>query len=192
MNITAIILAAGQSTRFGADNKLFAAYKGVPLIDHCLNLVASADFQDRILVTGFEHERLEKHIAGLPIKPVRNPHYSRGLGTSLAIGVDRIKTDTDGFMVFLADMPDLTLNIVGQIKTGFKNRNPDQTVVRPTFKGVPGHPVLISSVLKPEIQNLSGDQGAFDIIRKHKSSTLEIDANTPTVIRDIDRPKDLA
>ena len=192
LNIAAVILAGGQSSRFGADNKLFALYKGVPLVDHCLNSVCATRFDDRIIVTGFEHERVETHIEGLPLRLVFNSEFANGLGSSLAAGVSALGPECDAFMVFLADMPDLTPALILEIITAYETHHACKTIVRSTHNGKPGHPVLFSAVHKRELKFLPPDQGAFDVIQKHKTSTLNVEVNSFVVLHDVDRVSDLA
>lgn len=190
MNIAAIVLAAGQSKRFGEDNKLFTNYNGTPLIDHCLNIVLDCDFSDRILVTGFDQERMLQHIDGLSFRTIHNDKYTEGMGTSLAKGVNELNAEHDAFMVFLADMPDISKDKIQQLITAFVE-NKSATIVRPTFKGKPGHPVLFAASHKNEMLNLKGDGGAAMIIKKHKTSTVSVEVLSRDVIRDIDLREDL-
>ena len=185
--IAAIILAAGQSKRFGEDNKLFASYNGKPLIDHCLKSVLACGFDDHIVVTGFDHERLESHVTGFPIRLVYNPKFETGMGSSLAAGAKALKTDCDAFMVFLADMPDIPAALIHDLIEAYENNGGNKTIVRPIYNGKPGHPVLFAVSHGHELQSLTDDQGAFEIIKKHKTSTLNVEVNSSAIVRDIDR-----
>ena len=189
--IAAIILAAGQSKRFGASNKLLANYRGCPLIDHCLNCVTANPFTDRLLVTGFEHEKITSHISALPIRTVHNPKYETGMGSSLSVGVKALKPSDDAFMVFLADMPDIRPDIIGELINAYNDNRSDKTIIRPVHKGAPGHPVLFAASYRHAMKNLSDDQGAVEIINKNKTSTLYVEVEDAACIRDIDRINDL-
>lgn len=46
-----VLLAAGRSERFGAADKLLAPFRGVPLVCHAANAMASAGLTHRIAVT---------------------------------------------------------------------------------------------------------------------------------------------
>ena len=192
VNITAIILAAGQSARFGQDNKLFTPYKGVPLIDHSLNLVLTADFADRIVVTGYQHKRLEAHIDRLPVRTVFNPGFADGMGASLAAGTKALNPSYDAFMVFLADMPDIPTALVGNLMNVYESNRSEKSIIRPVHKGKPGHPVVFAASHAPELQSLTQDQGAIEVIEKHETSTLNVEINSAVVMCDIDRATDLA
>lgn len=191
MNVTAIVLAAGESKRFGKANKLFALYHGAPLIDHCLKPVLEAEFNDRIIVTGFEHDRIEAHIKRLPARTVCNPDFEDGLGTSLAAGVKALNPACDAFLVFLADMPDIPPTLISELMGAYDNNSANKSIVRPVYKGSPGHPVLFATSHAPEMRTLAGDQGAFEIIKKHKTSTLNVEVKSSAVVQDVDKLSDL-
>ena len=53
--ISAILLAAGQSTRMNGENKLVKQIKGVPLIQHTVKNILLSSVNEIIIVTGFEN-----------------------------------------------------------------------------------------------------------------------------------------
>ena len=85
-NIGAVLLAAGTSQRFGADNKLLANIGGKPII----RLVAEETVHsgaEVVVVTGCDHLLIEKALESLPLRFVHNPSWTRGMGSSIAAGV---------------------------------------------------------------------------------------------------------
>ena len=54
--ICAIVLAAGESKRFGQSNKLFAEVDGVPILERVVAVLSSCGFGEIIMVTGADHE----------------------------------------------------------------------------------------------------------------------------------------
>jgi len=63
-------------------------------------------------------------------------------------------------------------------------------LVAPYFRARRGHPVGIASRYKQELLALGGDEGAKALLARHE--VLKIPVGDPGVIRDIDRPEDLA
>ena len=191
IKIAAIILAAGQSQRFGDDNKLLAPYRGAPLIDHCIDLVSNIDFHDRVLVGGHQQDQVRATLQYKPVRVVFNADYKSGMGTSLARGVNALDRDIDAFMVFLADMPEIAPSLVGDIVDAFTSNRSRISIVRPLYRNTPGHPVLFSNTHSEELRFLTRDQGASEVIQKHSSTTLNIEVEMAGSIKDIDRPDDL-
>ncbi len=87
MITTAIILAAGMGTRLRdkADSKPLCRVAGVPLIDHALARLAAAGLTRAIVVTGYEADRIEAHLAGpqpLAVETVRTRDWREPNGVS--------------------------------------------------------------------------------------------------------------
>ena len=60
MKISATILAAGGSKRMGNDNKLLLLVDEKPIIYKVCNVVLESNFNQVILVTGYQSHKLEK------------------------------------------------------------------------------------------------------------------------------------
>jgi len=106
---------------------------------------------------------------------------SNGLGESIAQGVKET-SNWDGWLIHLADMPFINSDIFIQMAEALKK----WPLVRPIYKGLPGHPVGISANYYHNLINLSGDEGAKSILRNN--SILELDINDSNVVKDIDYP----
>jgi 1L-myo-inositol 1-phosphate cytidylyltransferase len=84
---TAIILAAGMGTRLRdrAPSKPLCAVAGRALVDHALANLAAAGLTRAIVVTGYEAERVEAHLAGpqpLAVETVRTRDWREPNGVS--------------------------------------------------------------------------------------------------------------
>lgn len=186
IKIAAIVLAAGQSKRFGSENKLLANYKGQPLFTHCLDLVSSLPFTQRILVTGHEAEQVEKSAINYGLEIAHNPNFATGMGSSLSTGVKALDQSCGAFMVFLADMPELSRSLVNSLFEEYEKKQHDMSIVRPAFEDVNGHPVLFAAKHALALKSLKGDQGAKELIDKMRPETVFFNAGTRACIRDID------
>ena len=61
--IQKILLAAGQSKRFGEKNKLLAIINGKPIINHILDtLFEIFDHSEIIVIVGYEHQIIKNLI----------------------------------------------------------------------------------------------------------------------------------
>jgi len=60
--IKAILLAAGQSKRLGAENKLLKLYKKKPLINFSLNSLNKSKVNKIIIVLGYQNKEVKKVI----------------------------------------------------------------------------------------------------------------------------------
>src|ERR1700727_1830987 len=100
--ITAIVLAAGQSSRFGR-NKLTEMVAGRPVIRHAVEAALASGATPVIVVTGNEAAKIHAALDGLPVIFENNPDYSDGLSTSLIRGLNAVPDGSAGALVMLGD-----------------------------------------------------------------------------------------
>ena len=107
--IAAIVLAAGQSKRMGAANKVLLEIGGVPMIRKVIDSIESSGVSETLVVTGHERERVERSLSGCAVRFVFNNKYEDGMGTSLATGAKALSSESlAGILVCLGDLPRLT------------------------------------------------------------------------------------
>lgn len=107
----AVLLAAGQSVRFGGSNKLNAPLRGRPLASYAAGQLRGLPFLARIAVIGSAErsgslgDLLRAHGFDL----VENPVPETGLDSSARLGLARaLATGADAVLICLADMPQVT------------------------------------------------------------------------------------
>ncbi len=81
-----IILAAGESTRFGAPKQLLD-WKGKPFVRQLAETALQAGLWPVVVVTGFHAADVESALNSLPVKIIHNPEYQQGQSTSIRAGV---------------------------------------------------------------------------------------------------------
>lgn len=193
-NIAAILLAAGQSKRYGPANKLLQNYGEKTLIEQALAPLLSLGLGEILIITGHQAEDIRQQLTPLStahpeIRFVHNPHYREGMGTSLAAGAAALSQGIDACFICLADMPDLTSEIYRQLLTA--RPKSEAAILAPSYQGKRGHPVLFTSTYFNELKTLTGDQGARHVITRHKAHLHLIPLNTPIILQDIDQPQDI-
>ena len=79
--ITAIILAAGRSTRMGTP-KMLLRWKKTTVIEHVITVFDDAGIDDILVVTGGAHEQMEDVLRQCkkhhPVRSVYNEEYQTG------------------------------------------------------------------------------------------------------------------
>lgn len=101
MITTAIILAAGMGTRLRdrAPSKPLCDVAGTPLIDHALQRLAAAGLMRAIVVTGYEADRIEAHLARpqpLAVETVRTRDWHEPNGVSALAAAPLIAENRGG------------------------------------------------------------------------------------------------
>lgn len=183
----AIVLAAGQSRRFGDSNKLTALLEGKALLEHVLGLVCGLGLADVVVVTGAPNRNIDKILHASPVRTISNINYLDGMGTSIAAGARAIG-ECDGVFIILGDMPYLSRQDYHDLMGSFSGR---QDICRPVFQEHPGHPVLFGAAYIDELVDLTGDAGAKAILKTHIHQIKFVEVGTSAIVKDIDRPSDL-
>ena len=188
--IAAILLAAGKSSRMGA-NKMLAEIDGRPMVARTAQRLLSSHARPIIAVLGNGADAVDAALGKLPVARVRNPEYADGLSTSLKCGLAALPDDVDGVIVCLGDMPLIAGRDLDRLIAAF-NPLEGRAIIVPTRRGQRGNPILWSRQFFPEMTELSGDQGARRLVQEHADLVAEIEMDTDSVLTDIDTPEALA
>jgi molybdenum cofactor cytidylyltransferase len=193
--IAALILAAGQSRRMGAENKLLAAVDGKPMVTHVVSQVLAAGLDPVLVVTGHQRQQVQTALAGLPLAFVHNPEYAAGLSTSLRRGLAALPEDADGVMVCLGDMPRVSAAVLTRLAAAFDPLE-GRAICVPTWRGKRGNPVLLARRFVPEMQEIAGDIGARALLGDYPELVCEVAMDETSsgdgVLLDVDTPAALA
>ncbi|MEX0582127.1 MAG: molybdopterin-binding/glycosyltransferase family 2 protein, partial [Sneathiella sp.] len=190
-SIAVLILAAGQSRRMGAENKLFAEIDGKPMLRHTAEQALKSKAIHVYGVTGYEKERVAALFDELGIKSFHNPDYNEGLSSSLKTGFRALADQYDGLLICLGDMPLVTSDLFNALIDAFDVEE-GRSIIVPTFQGKRGNPVLIASSFKSDILAITGDIGAKSLIAENESLVFNVDAEKDSIFTDIDTPDALA
>jgi molybdenum cofactor cytidylyltransferase len=190
-NITAVILAAGRSTRMGGPNKLLAELAGKPLVRSVTEQALASGASSVVVVTGHQAAEVEKALAGLKVKFVRNPDFVAGLASSVKTGIAAVPADADGAVVCLGDMPLIDARLIDRLIEAFA---PDRghLIAVPVSDNRRGNPVLWSRRFFKELMTIDGDIGARHLIAKHNEAVAEVPVEGHGAFLDIDTPEALA
>jgi molybdenum cofactor cytidylyltransferase len=188
LNVAAILLAAGSATRFGSDKLLHSLPHEVPIAVQSARHL-KAVFSERVLaVVRPDSPRLIEALEKEDCQVVICGNAAEGMGASLACAV-RAAPEAQGFLVALADMPFIRSSTIAAVRDALAAGAP---LVAPYFRARRGHPVGIAGTFRRELEALEGDEGARKIVAANEAKLQKIPVGDPGVLRDIDRPADLA
>jgi molybdenum cofactor cytidylyltransferase len=189
-NVAAVILAAGRSTRMGGPNKLLAELDGKKLVRIAAEQALASKASEVVVVTGHQAELVEKALAGLNVRFVRNPEFAGGLASSVKAGIAAVPDNADGAVICLGDMPLISAGLIDRLVEAFA---PDRgnLIVVPVADGRRGNPVLWSRRFFKELMTLDGDIRARHLIAKHAEAVAEVPVEGQSAFLDIDTPQAL-
>lgn len=188
--IAALILAAGRSTRYGGSNKLLADLDGIPIVRRVAQAAFASHARPVVVVTGHQSELVAESLKGLDVQFVHNPHYAKGLSTSLKTGIAALPFDAEGAIVCLGDMPRIDASHIDRLIAAFAPKE-GRLIALPVHNGKRGNPVLFGRALFTEMMDAEGDTGARHIIGTHADEVAEVDLGTDAIFVDVDTPQAL-
>jgi molybdenum cofactor cytidylyltransferase len=190
-NIAALVLAAGRSSRMGGSNKLLAEIGGRPLVRIVVEQVLASRARPVIVVTGYQREKVEAVLSGLPVRFVYNRDFVDGLGSSLRCGIAALPAPVDGAVVCLGDMPQVDAAMIDRL-IGALDPDKGALIAVPTIDGKRGNPVVWSRRFFNELMAVEGDIGARHLIVRYSEAVAEVPLTGTAALTDVDTPEALA
>jgi CTP:molybdopterin cytidylyltransferase MocA len=141
--ISAVVLAAGASSRFGSPKQRL-------LLEPVLERVRQSAVDDVIVVLG-------AHELETSARTIMCPEWERGPGASLRCGLAALPEHAEAAVVVLGDGPALVPEAIDRVLAAW--RDDQAPVVAATYGGVRLHPVLLARSVWQDIP----DEGAKDL-----------------------------
>ncbi len=151
------LLGAGQSSRFGPDDKLAALIGEEPLCIWSARAGSSIKADHRFFVTSPDSRARLDHLG---YRRLINPDASEGMGSSLRLAAQAaIDTGATALLVLLADMPFITHAHLDRLMAALAVE-PTKPVFSQAPGGAPQPPALFPVAYLPLLVTMSGDSGA--------------------------------
>ncbi|MEO8031808.1 MAG: nucleotidyltransferase family protein [Gemmatimonadota bacterium] len=193
----ALILAAGESRRFGSQ-KLLAPLHGRPLIGWTMAALETARARGLVggvlvVVRAKDHELRQSLQPGVDrvVRPAGSaPALSDSLRAGIAALASRDTPVVPAVLICLADQPGLRPDVIAALVNDW--RSGKGLVLRPRYADQPdepGHPLLLDRSAWPMVETLQGDVGLGAALKGGDQPVhyVEVAGGNP----DIDRPGDL-
>ena len=181
--VSGIILAAGQSKRMGRAQQLLP-FRGKPLIFHIVRTALASRLDEVIVVLGHGAEEIGRTIDFGDAQVVMNNDYQAGQSTSLQTGISAISDRSEAALFILGDQPLLNTGVINRLIEEFERERIGFLV--PTFQGKRGNPVLVDRLFFPNLESLTGDQGARALFQAYSDQVKDFDVGDGCIHIDID------
>ena len=189
--ITAILLAAGQSKRLKGENKLTKLFKGKPLINHILFSLIKSKVNNIVIVLGYEHLKIKtKLLRSKKIKFAINKNYKKGMSSSIKTGLKKLPKNSQGFLIVLGDMPNITKTTINKICSSITRS--DKEIILPKFKNRTGNPIGFKQSMIKNIYKIKGDRGAKNIIKQNSKKIKFVNIYSKSILTNLNTKKDFS
>jgi len=185
---TGILLAAGFGRRFdpaGLRNKLLETLPDGRTVAWRSARTLAAGLPNSIAVVRPGMPELAEELRRGGCRVIEAPEAEAGMGAALRAGVAAC-ADARGWVVALADMPWLSMELVRAVALTITSRD---TIAAPWRDGQRGHPVGFGAAWKDELLKLDGDEGARALLKSQPVTRILTEDDG--AFRDIDLPGDL-
>jgi molybdenum cofactor cytidylyltransferase len=189
-NILGLLLAAGSSKRMGKKNKLLADVNGTKMIVHIAEQIKKSKVSQITVVTGYEANQVTSALKHLISNFIHNPNHTKGLSTSVKIGLNAVPDGIDGVVIFLGDMPLVKSRDINNIIEAF-NPTEGRSICVPIHGRKRGNPVLWGKQYITKILSITGDIGARHLLEAYSDQISEVAIDTDGVLFDVDTPERL-
>ena len=184
MKIGCVMLASGDSTRFGS-NKLMAALNGKPLLSYTLEQLPG-EMTPVVVVTRYAQVEWLACLSGFTALL----HDQPDLSDTIRIGLAEMR-GVDGCMFCVGDQPLCSRETMRRLINSF-GKLPPGYIVRANAAGQNGNPVLFSKAFFPELSALCMGESGGTVMRRHPKQVVPIRIDKPYELFDVDTPQALA
>ncbi len=184
--LTLVMLAAGNSRRFGS-NKLLYEIDGVPMYLRTLHKLQKAASElgncEIIVVTQYEEIASKAQESG--VRVLINPHPERGISSSMQIGLAAAK-ESAACLFTVSDQPWLTTETIVNLVHKFQSEQKGMACT--ILNNKTGNPCIFSRKYYQELQEITGDKGGKQIINKHPDDVAYLEIEDAKELVDVDVP----
>ena len=213
MKIAMIMLAAGNSRRFGA-NKLLYEIDGIPMYRHVLEQLDDtkkkieniySEYSDIVQLNNLyrnnitakiicnivitQYDAIAEAVKTKEIQVLYNPHPEDGISSSVKIGLNA-SLDADAVLFTVSDQPWLTSETICELIHVFLNTSKGIACV--SCQGKMGNPCIFDRKYYNELLSLEGDKGGKKVIMKHLDDTQIYEIEAGRELEDIDYYESIA
>jgi molybdenum cofactor cytidylyltransferase len=191
LTFSAVVLAAGLSSRMQGQHKLLLPVDGQPAVRRTVSALAAAGPEEIVVVTGFRGRAVMEALVDLPVTFQSNPRYEEGQMTSVAAGVAALRAPCSVVLVCLADQVLLETADYRELIDAFAAM-PRGSILIPVFNGQRGNPVAFSASYAAEVISGHVNPGCRKLIAEHPDEVFIHEAAHDRFIIDMDTPEDYA
>jgi molybdenum cofactor cytidylyltransferase len=184
--VSAILLAAGQSARLGKPKQLIP-WQGTTLLNFTIKTILESGIKDIVLVLGAHTEEIKKTLNCSALRIVNNISWTSGKASSIRAGLNAISPATEGILIFLCDQPYLSVELIMSILHAGETSTAD--IIVPAVGERLGNPVLFKKRVFPNFCTLQGEEGGKKLFPRFPLE--RVNWRDVRILQDIDTQEDV-
>jgi molybdenum cofactor cytidylyltransferase len=186
--ISAIVLAAGLSTRMGQP-KMLLPWGRKTVLEQVVDTLLDSEIRDIVVVAGAHYQEFKSLLTQPGVKVVFNPVFENGEMTcSLQKGLSFLSENASEVMVVLGDQPFLTVQTAKKLINASARSH--KKIIMPSINGRRGHPWIINHILWQEIASLKSPENMRDFFNKHNDEIEYVLVEDGGILKDMDTRED--
>ena len=184
MTAGVLLLAAGNSKRFGGDKRT-ANWQHTTILQATIDNIQQAGLPLLIGISRTDRV-LAQQLANQNIAYYRCDKATLGMGATLAAGI-ALCHQWPATLIALGDMP----GIQPETYQMLANDTAKQSITVPYCNGLPGNPVGFGKDFYSKLQQLNGDTGGKTLVQQNTTTINKIPVSDEGILWDIDTPEDI-
>ncbi|MEG6616164.1 NTP transferase domain-containing protein [Peptococcaceae bacterium 1198_IL3148] len=185
--VVAILLAAGFSSRMHSFKPLLPLGGG-RVIEKPIQTLMQAGIKDIRVVVGHNADALRALLKDYNVRVIYNEQYATGMFSSITAGVSGLEKDVAAFFIWPADIPLVQVKTIQRMLHTYKGGQAE--IIYPCYRGVRGHPPLISAKYKKQILAWPGSGGLRVLLNCFVSKSVDLAVPDKGVTLDMDTEGD--
>ena len=186
LNVGAVVLAAGGSSRLGRPKQLLS-FRGETLARRAARAAAEAQCAPVVVVVGETAEEIQRELHETNAIVVSNPEWRHGLGTSIRCGLRQVTDSVEAVVLLTCDQALVDAAVIAEL-IAVRSRT-GKPIIASRYANTLGVPALFDRSCFTALLTLPDDSGAkaFIVSRPHDVAIVDFEDGAI----DIDTPEDL-
>jgi molybdenum cofactor cytidylyltransferase len=175
--VSGLVLAAGTSSRLGTQTKQLLPWQDTTMLGWVVKCAEASLLDDVVVVVGHEAAEIRRHVVLRRARFVEAPDFHEGCTSSIRAGLDALQPQSEAAVLILGDQPGIEPETIAAVVEGW--RHTQSPVVRVSYRGRSGHPMLFTRALFGQLKALHGDKGVWKLCDAHPEWVREVEVDRP-------------